>query len=84
VLFGLNCAAVLEQAGETEAGLAVLRQTQRWVMTTAARISDAQVRNVFLHVRPDSQRLAAQLHAHGVPHALSDSSGMSYPPHLLP
>lgn len=84
VLFGLNCAVVLEQSGETGAALAVLRQTQRWVMTTAARISDAQVRNVFLHVRPDSQRLAAQLHAHGVPHALSDSSGMSYPPHLLP
>ncbi|MBX3000199.1 MAG: hypothetical protein KF893_16875 [Caldilineaceae bacterium] len=59
VLLLLNCEAVLSAAGLAERAQAALALADAWVQRIAARISDDGVRYVFLHQRPDIQRLTA-------------------------
>ena len=61
VLLLLNCAAVLSAAGQAERAQQVLAQADAWVQTIAGRISDDEVRAVFLHQRPDNQLLRRRL-----------------------
>ncbi|MCB0083077.1 MAG: hypothetical protein KDE47_19185, partial [Caldilineaceae bacterium] len=57
VLLLLHCEAVLTGSGDTAAARRVLHQAATWIETIAARISEDQVRAVFL-TKPDHQRLA--------------------------
>lgn len=57
----LNCAAVLNDAGQAEQAQQVLGQTDAWVQMIAGRISDDAIRHAFLHNRPDNQRLNSLL-----------------------
>ena len=57
VLLLLHCEAVLTGGGDTAAARRVLHQAATWIKTIAARISEDQVRAVFL-TKPDHQRLA--------------------------
>ncbi|MCB0188721.1 MAG: tetratricopeptide repeat protein, partial [Caldilineaceae bacterium] len=57
VLLLLHCEAVLTGGGDTAAARRVLHQAATWIETIAARISEDQVRAVFL-TKPDHQRLA--------------------------
>jgi len=59
----LNCATVLRDAGQAAQAHAVLTQADAWVQTIAGRISDDAIRAVFLHQRPDNQRLRDRLAA---------------------
>jgi tetratricopeptide (TPR) repeat protein len=59
----LNCATVLRDAGQPALVREVLLQADAWVQTIAGRISDDAIRAVFLHQRPDNQRLRDRLAA---------------------